>query len=274
MEVIPLKYGTIFKRAFSQPDVFCQFVEDVLGIRLNIDKVHIDYEYPEPIGFIHSKYDLFAEDAEQGITVEIQQVKEENDFFDRFLYCRLISLAEQVGGYEEYKFDRTVYTIVLLTSPPDGSNIDFSYALNDMSPIDEHGNRISVYPHRLLFLCPNQVNDKTPPMVRKWLDFIEDSMDGEMDESAYQETLLQKLMAIIHKKNIDPAILSEIEDDAAWQQAKKRFIKEGRRVTGREKGIQVQLRQSILHARKMGLNDAKIAKLAGLTEMEINKIKE
>ncbi|MEN8220011.1 MAG: hypothetical protein ABFS56_27415 [Pseudomonadota bacterium] len=51
MQVIPLKYGTMFKQAFGQPDVFCQFAKDILGIEINIDKVHTEYEYPEPIGF-------------------------------------------------------------------------------------------------------------------------------------------------------------------------------------------------------------------------------
>jgi hypothetical protein len=39
MQVIPLKYGTIFKQAFGQPEVFRQFAKDILGIDINIDKV-------------------------------------------------------------------------------------------------------------------------------------------------------------------------------------------------------------------------------------------
>ena len=117
MQVIPLKYGTMFKRAFSDTEIFKQFVKDILDLDLNIDKVHTEYEYPEPIGFVRSQYDLFAEDTEQRIIVEIQQVKE-GDFFDRFLYYHLISMVEQVGGFKEYGFDRTVYTIVVLTSTP------------------------------------------------------------------------------------------------------------------------------------------------------------
>lgn len=79
--------------------------------------MHTEYEYPEPIGFVRSRYDLFAEETEKRIIVEIQHVKEE-DFFDRFLYYHLISLVEQVAGFEEYDFKRTVYTIVVLTSVP------------------------------------------------------------------------------------------------------------------------------------------------------------
>ncbi len=102
---------------------------------------------------MRSKYELFAEDKEKRIIVEIQQVKED-DFFDRFLYYHLISMVEQVGGYQEYAFDRTVYTIVVLTSTPRDGSIKFSCAVSDMSPRDEDGNIVPVYPHRLVFLCP------------------------------------------------------------------------------------------------------------------------
>jgi len=281
MQVIPLKYGTIFKRAFGQPDVFRQFAKDVLNIEININKVHTEYEYPEPIGFVRSKYDLFAEDTEKRIIVEIQQVKED-DFFDRFLYYHLISMAEQVGGFQEYGFDRTVYTIVVLTSTPRDGSINFSCAVSDMNPIDEYGRTVEVYPHRLVFLCPRQVNDKTPPLVKKWLNFIEDSLDGEMNEADYPDTLWKKIMFAIQKHSMDPALLSEIKDDAAWEKAKRRFVAEGReegleqgREEGREEGRAMLLkhqRESVLQAREMGLDETAIAKLTGLTVPELKKI--
>ena len=114
IEVAPLKFGAVFKLAFGQVEVFKQFVKDVLDIELNIDKVHIEYEYPNPVGFVRSKYDLFAEDVDKRIIVEIQHVKEE-DFFDRFLYYHLVSLVEQIGNYQDYNFERTVYTIDIST---------------------------------------------------------------------------------------------------------------------------------------------------------------
>ena len=282
MQVIPLKYGTMFKRAFSQPDVFKQFVKDVLGIDMNINEVHTEYEYPEPIGFVRSKYDLFAEDVEQRIIVEIQQVKE-GDFFDRFLYYHLISMVEQVGGFREYGFDRTVYTIVVLTSTPRDGSIPFSCAVSDMNPIDEHGHTLEVYPHRLLFLCPRQTNEKTPPLIKKWLDFIDDSLDGEMNEADYQDSLWQKILASIQKRTIDPTLLSEIKDDMAWEESKKRFAKEGReegREEGLEQGIEQgreqvkqemleQQQQTISQARKMGLDDEQIVQLTGLNLLDI-----
>jgi len=242
IEVIPLKYGTMFKHAFSPVDVFTQFANDILDIDLHIDEVHTEYEYPEPIGFVKSKYDLFAEDKEQRIIVEIQQVKEP-DFFDRFLYYHLISLAEQVKGYQAYQFDRTVYTIVLLTSVPRDGSIDFSCAVSDMNPIDEQGRKIGLYPHRLIFLCPRLVNDSTPPKVKKWLSFIEDSLDKKMDENQYSDDLLQGIIERIKKQTLNPELLAEIKDAAAWDIAKARFRQEGIE-QGIEQGIELERKKS------------------------------
>jgi len=267
MKVIPLKYGTIFKQAFSDPEIFCQFANDILDIDIQVDKVHTEYEYPKPIGFVRSKYDLFAEDVEKRVIVEIQHVKQD-DFFDRFLYYHLISMVEQVGGYKEYCFDRTVYTIVVLTSTPRDDSVAFSCAVSNMSPVNEHGETVEVFPHRLVFLCPRQANDKTPPKIKKWLDFIADSLDGEMDESDYQENPWQKIIEFIQERSIDPDVLLEAKDDAAWELAIKRFKAEGRE-DGREEERKLMLKQTIQQALKLGLDNAAMAQLTGLSLNEV-----
>ncbi len=203
IEVVPLKYGAAFKRLFSQPDVFSRFAQDVLGMELQFDKVHTEYEYPEQIGFVRSRYDLFAEDTERRVIVEIQHVKEQ-DFFDRFLYYHLISMAEQVRGFAAYRFARTVFTIVVLTSVPRDGSVNFSCAVSDFSPIDERGKKVSVYPHRLVFLSPQQAGPDTPPAVRRWLDFIADSLDGQMEESSGGDAMFRRLIEEMRRQKIDP----------------------------------------------------------------------
>ena len=39
IEVAPLRYGVIFKKAFSKPHIFTAFVKDILGIEIEIDEV-------------------------------------------------------------------------------------------------------------------------------------------------------------------------------------------------------------------------------------------
>lgn len=41
-QVASLQYGVIFKKAFSQPDIFKAFVKDIIGISLEIDKVETE----------------------------------------------------------------------------------------------------------------------------------------------------------------------------------------------------------------------------------------
>jgi hypothetical protein len=224
----------MFKRVFSQPTIFNQFVGDILGITFKTDKVHTEYEYPEPVGFVRSSYDLFAEDKEQRIIVEIQHIKED-DFFDRFLYYHLISLIEQAGGYREYEFQQTVYTIVVLTSTPRDGSVDFSCAISDMNPIDEYGQTLDIYPHRLVFLCPRQVNDQTPAKIQQWLTFIDDSLDGEIDSKKYKKTIWQDIIQQIKKRDISPEVLAQLKDEASWEKAKQRFADEGRK-EGRKEG--------------------------------------
>ncbi|MCK5716587.1 MAG: hypothetical protein KAH77_03790, partial [Thiomargarita sp.] len=281
MEVIPLKYGAMFKEAFGQPDIFCHFVKDILGIEINITKVHTEYEYSKPIGFVRSIYDLFAEDTEKRIIVEIQHVKAE-DFFDRFLYYHVSSMLH---GYKEDSFERTVYTIVMITSTLRDKDINFSCAVSNMNPVSiDDGNRIDLSPHRLIFLCPRKVNDKTPPLIKKWLQFIEDSLDGEMNEKDYQHSPWKKILETIREKTIAPKLLSEIKDDVAWEKAKERFAKEGREeglITGMAKGKQAGIAEglqqgklNIASALLDILDDKTIAQKTKLSIARIRKLRK
>lgn len=271
VEVMPLKFGVVFKRIFSNPAVFNRFAEAVLGIPVQIDQVHTEYEYAEPVGFVKSQYDLFAEDPKNRLVIEIQQVKD-IDFFDRFLYYHLISMIEQVRNGYKYNFERTVYTIVVLTSIPKDGSVGFSYAVSDFSPLNERGQKITSYPHRLVFLAPRLVNADTPPALRQWLEFIFDSLDGKMDEQAYPDPMFHQMIDNIRKQTISPAELARIKDESAWEEAKLLFAEEGRQ-EGRQEGIAIGMEKGIhqmvqaMSARGLGM--AQIASLTGLSEAEI-----
>lgn len=262
IEVIPLKFGPIFKRIFSRPEVFCRFTSAVLGIPVKVEQVHTEYEYPKAIGYVRNRYDLFAEDVDQRIIVEIQHIKEE-DFFDRFLYYHLISLVEQVKGFQAYCFDRTVYTIVVLTSIPEDKSINFSYAHGDFNLIDERGKTVAVYPHRMVFLAPRLVNEHTPPEIKQWLEFIEDSLDGKMNDTNYSEAMFQTMIQEMRRSAISPEELSAIKDEAAWDLAKARFVAEGKSEERRD------LVRTML---ERGATVAQIAQLTGMDEFTINTL--
>lgn len=286
IEVVPLKYGVTFKRVFSEPQVFNQFASDVLGFPIEVDEVHTEYQYPEPVGAVNIKYDLFAEDKEKRTIIEVQHVRED-DFFDRFLYYHLIGLVDQVRSYHAYRFQRNVYTIVVLTRQPKPEHLRFSYAVSAMNPVDEFGDTIDIYPHRLVFLVPRAVNEQTPERVRPWLELIADSLDSQVEESAYASDLFQHIIERMRKSNLSPDELARIKDESAWEDVKRKERTEGLEeglAAGREEGLAAGLatghaagrrENSLEIARALllkGMDATLIASVTGLTVAEIEQL--
>ena len=263
-QVVPLRYDTAFKKAFSQPEIFCQFAEDVLGIKFHTNEVHRGYKFLEPIGQVDIEYDLFAEDPESPIVVEIQHVKERH-FYDRFLYYHLINLVEQVKNSKAYQFDRTVYTIVVLTSPYSESEIDFSVAITDFNPINEFSHKVEVYPHQLVFVVPRMVNEKTPSGIKAWLELVLDSLDGEVDESRHNSPIFERVIEAVKRDNISPAERRVLKDEESWEDT---LIDEHN--LGRQKEKEVIARALIGE----GVSTEIIARTTGLSETDIEKLRE
>jgi len=51
-------------------------VHDVLGIRIEIDKVETEKSFKPPIGGVASRFDLFAEDLKNRVMVDISNRSE------------------------------------------------------------------------------------------------------------------------------------------------------------------------------------------------------
>ena len=260
VQVVPLRYDTAFKKAFSQPEIFCQFAEDVLGIKFHTDEVHRGYKFLEPIGQVDIEYDLFAEDPESRIVVEIQHVKE-GHFYDRFLYYHLINLVEQVKNSKAYQFDRAVYTIVVLTSPYSENEIDFSVAITDFNPINEFSRKVDVYPHQLVFVVPRMVNDKTPSGIKVWLELVLDSLDGEIDESRYRSPIFERVIDAVKLDNISPTERRVLKDEESWEDTL---------IDVRQKEKEDIARALI----REGISTKVITRTTGLTEAEIEKLRQ
>jgi len=95
-KVASLGYGVIFKKAFSNPDIFKAFVKDFIGIELQINKVETEF-FPV-IGKVDTRFDLFAEDIDNRVIVDIQHVRY-GDHYDRFLHYHCVALLEKNGEF-------------------------------------------------------------------------------------------------------------------------------------------------------------------------------
>ena len=272
VKVASLKYGVIFKKAFSKPKIFTAFVKDMLGIDIEIDKVETEKSFSPIIGKVDTKFDLFAEDKKNRIIVDIQH-KRYSDHYDRFLHYHSIALIEQIRNSSNYSTPMKVYTIVVLTS---GDKHKKDITITDFRPMDLDGNYISETPHKILYICPKYLNDKTPKVYREWLMAIEDSMDKEMNRDDYGKEVIQDIITIIETDSVTPQerakMIKEFSDEEYLVDMKEKSREEGRE-EGMEKGEKKAKIEIAKTSLKRNIDIATIALITGLSVEEVKKIK-
>ena len=173
-----------------------------------------------------------------------------------------------------------VYTIVVLTS---GDKHKKDVTITDFRPMDLEGNYISETPHKILYLCPKYLNDKTPKVYREWLMAIEDSMDKEMNRDDYGKEVIQDIITIIETDSVTPQerakMIQEFSDEEYLVEMKEKSKKEGRE-EGIEEGIEKGIKKGEERAKieiakislKQNIDIATIALITGLSVEEIEKI--
>ena len=237
-QVASLQYGVIFKKAFCDVDVFKGFVRDILGIDLNIDKVETEKEFKPAIGKVAVKFDLYAQDKEGRVIVEIQHQYSTDDHYDRFLHYHCVALLEQAENAKNYKPPLAVYTIVVLTSS------DTKYR---------------EIPHKVVFLCPRHVDENTPIAYREWLGVIFDSLDGSVDETLYHKSEVQKVVEYIEQSGVSPEEKAQMIEEYNWEEFQKTQLNEGIKLGKIESTLAIA--RNLLVA----MNDTQIAGMTGLT---------
>jgi predicted transposase/invertase (TIGR01784 family) len=230
-QVASLQYGVIFKKAFCDPEIFTAFVHDVLDIEIEVDHVETEKTFDPPIGRVASRFDLYAEDEKNRIIVDIQHVRYA-DHYDRFLHYHCAALLEQALNAENYRPDLKVYTIVVLTS---GDKHKVDVATIDFDPKDLKGRPLGELPHKIVYICPKYVDENTPARYREWLLAIDDTLDEEVEETAYKHPQVQKVFTHIGKDAITPQERARMFAQHNEAELRQTMKEEGHR-EGEEKG--------------------------------------
>jgi predicted transposase/invertase (TIGR01784 family) len=225
--VASLQYGVIFKKAFSDVDVFKGFVRDILGINIEITKVETEKEFKPAIGHVNVKFDLYAEDAKNHVVVEIQHDRND-DHYDRFLHYHCVALLDQVKNANRPQ--TTVYTIVVLTS---GDRHQSDVSMIDFDPKRLDGSALKELKHKVVYICPKYVNENTPMLYQEWLKMIDDSLDNKVDESQYHTSEIQKALIRIEEDGITPEERARMIEESYSQKAEERGKLEGKLETAK-----------------------------------------
>jgi len=234
-EVASLRYGVIFKKAFGDPEIFKAFVRDFLNIEMNIAHVETEKSFSPPIGRVDTRFDLFAEDKESRVIVDIQHIRYP-DHYHRFLYYHCVAMMEMIANSDNYNPKTRVFTLVVLTS---GDRYKKDIGVTIFDPADLEGNLYGEIPHKIIHICPKYVNEKTPEPYREWMLAIEDSLDETVDESAYKCPEIHKIFEIIKKDLITPKEYAVMKDEYGQHQIFDEKYREGALQSTREILIEV-----------------------------------
>ncbi len=276
-QVASLQYGVIFKKAFSQVEVFKAFVKDIIGIELDIDKVETEKSFSQTIGNIKVEFDLYAEDVKNRVIVEIQH-QNGSDYYDRFLHYHCVALLEQASNYKNYSPNLTVYTIVVLTSA-DKHKTDV--AVIDFDPKDRAGNPLNEIKHKVIYLAVKYVDENTPEIYREWLSAIKESLTEQIEETNYHRPELQTVINSIAKNLVSPEEKYWMIEEYNFETDKKKKFEEGIE-QGVKQGLQQGATVGKLEATHAiaknllatGLDIEMISNATGLTRDEIEHLQQ
>lgn len=259
-----------FKRVFTDVEVFCAFVKDVLGIDMNISKVETERVLLNKVSAIKFRMDLFAEDPEQRAVVEIQKI--DYDYtYDRFTHYFLGNLIDMQRDSKTYKFAKDVYIIVVVTSAyrisdKTGKPIKDDVLVTDINARTLSGEVRDMYNHKMVILNTTYVTPDTPSAIRDWLDLITESMNHPYDPKINKsKPAIAKAAQLAEIDNVSPEELA----DAKIQEMKKEtvaFVEDTARTEGRAEGEKITKDAGILTALASSFLDKdKIAQIFKVT---------
>jgi predicted transposase/invertase (TIGR01784 family) len=271
MYLARLDNDVIFKKAFSDKEVLTQFIKDILGIEIHIDKIETDKRFNPKIAYINFAYDVFTQSEDERVIVEIQRVNYDYNF-DRFLHYHTMAIAELQRSAKDYKVKQTVYTIVIITAADvitdrTGQPVQHDELILDFNPRTRRGELIDFCGHQLIFLNPNCRNEETPPSYIDWFDLVHASIHHpENPQINLNNQAIQKVVTLIEEDNLTPEERHAAKITAATEQTLRLYENKGK-----QKGRQETLFEI---AKKMKAKGLEVKTIAEMTQLDVETINQ
>lgn len=223
--LVNLDNEVYFKHVFTDVQVFCAFVKDVLGIDLNITKVETEKVLLNRVSAIKFRMDLFAEDANKRTVVEIQKV--DYDYtYDRFTHYFISNMIDMQRNSKTYTFEKEVYIIVIVTSAyrisdKNGAPIKDDVLITDVNPRNLQGETRDMHNHKMIILNTAHVTPETPTAIRDWLELISESVKNPYNPHINtSKPAIARAAQLAEIDSIDPEQLA----DAKIQEMRKATV--------------------------------------------------
>ena len=131
-------------------------------------------------------------------------------------------------------------------------------------------------PHKIFYLCPKYADEATPSPYREWLHAIEDTLDGVVDETNYQNPQILRIFDLIEQDHITPQERARMFDEHGDQQHLQEKIHNAEMARTAEIA-KAMVAEGFNHAtigKVTGLSEAEVAQLVNLSEEVIAELKE
>ena len=266
MALAPLDNEVIFKKMFRDPEILVAFVKDLIGVDLNPNTIVIEQEkkFVPPIGGVDTEMDIFVDDPEHRIVIEIQRVWY-NAHYDRFFHYWLVAMVELVKGHLKYKLNRTVYVIVWLMQKVENKRYQRSIITTSLHTETEKGEVLSLYPHKLYCLNPHYADKDTPAGVADWMKLVTESISHpRQPDLNLTRLIIQKAAKAIDGDGLTPQERAHAIDKNEFEEKLDHDVTQSRREGEQQKAIDT--------ARKMladGLDMELVLKYTGLSAEEL-----
>jgi hypothetical protein len=257
IQVNSLESGTVFKKGFSDIDIFMAMVKDFTGVKIKIDEVENEKAFIEPVGKVKTEFDLFAEDKENRTIVEAQHANY-SDNFERFYYYHQVATVETITSSKNDAFPKTVFTLVFFTdrySPAPNKNIlvhdaEIRYLMN--------GEVIKgVFPrkHKLFFIFTKEPESDLdiPEECREWIRAIHETLSESAYPEDYNNPQIKRLFERISKDKTTPEEYAKMKLEYSQAEAEREAVYKDRIRTAKD-----------LKNLDSNLTHAKIASVTGL----------
>jgi len=267
----PLDNETIFKKAFTDKEVFQQFVKDLFDFDIVVDKIETEKKFEPPLSPINFELDIYAESTDHKFIIEIQKIDYDYNF-DRFLHYFLTLISNQQKSALDYKFTQRVLGVVVFSRPyrfnqKDGQPVKDNVMIMDFNPRNLKGELIKLYDHNMIYLNASRKyqDDETPKNYQDWLDLLYASMKEPVNYSLNLNNKgIAKAINLIDYNKLDPFTLQKMKQD------------EGRKAMELLNDRDSRKEEKIEIAKKMILDDMSdvlICKYSDLTIIEIEKLR-
>ena len=90
-----------------------------------------------------------------------------------------------------------------------------------------------------IYICPKYLNKNTPKLYQEWLQLIDDSLDGEVEEKDYHLAEIQKTLSHIEEDDISPQEKARMIEESHIEEMEQRDIEIAKNMLQQGLGIHV-----------------------------------